>query len=418
MLPRPRLAAGHRVRQVATLYGALIASIVFGVAASALNTRFLEPEQFGNFKLLQTIWSVGVVFVTFGLFTTGGNFLAQAEARSEQRAVFGGMVAIGSAVAIVFAMALLVVSPGLGRLYGTTVEDGVAAFALLAIGYPMQLCLQESLRGTNDIGYLSLLRVLPHALYIGVALPWAILLGLSLESAVAILLASLLITTITITVAMRPQSAGAGAVVRRILEKNATLGWHVYVATLTTTLTMNLGVLMLGYLRDANEVAIFALALTITMPLALIPNAIGTSYFKEFSTAKEIPPNVLVGAVGLALGALVAFLLVVKPLVSILFTDRFFGAVWPAMICAVASVVHGMGDVYNRFLLAHGETRKLRVNANVIAAVSVTGYTTLVYLHGAMGAAVTKLLIAVTYLGMMDLYYRRLRVVLQDGPGR
>ena len=62
--------ASKRVKQTLVLYLSLVVSLALGIAVSVINTRLLGADAFGEFKFLQTIWTLGVTCVTFGLFAT------------------------------------------------------------------------------------------------------------------------------------------------------------------------------------------------------------------------------------------------------------------------------------------------------------------------------------------------------------
>jgi hypothetical protein len=57
---------------------------------------------------------------------------------------------------------------------------------------------------------------------------------------------------------------------------------------------------------DNSGLGFYLLALTFTVPLSLIPNAISTTQYMDFSVAKNIPKKLLLITIELSLSALVA----------------------------------------------------------------------------------------------------------------
>jgi O-antigen/teichoic acid export membrane protein len=395
-----------RVRQAGVLYIALVMSLILGIAVSVINTRLLGPKAFGDFKLLQTVWTVGVLFVTFGLLTTGGNLLAEKKSRDAEKPLLGSLLVITAIISLIFSVMMIVASFSLGHLYGDEFGQKIRLYAGLLFVFPFQIYLQETLRGTNDIHSLAFLNALPQFIYIPASLAMNCIYGFSLDLAILVYLLSIALTVLLIVIWTKPNFSRIGAGVREVLEKNIALGSHIYIATLLSTTTAYLGQFTLGYFKDTQQVGEFALALTITMPLTMIPNAIATTFFKHFAGVNRIPTKVIVAATGLSVVTLAGFLLVIKVVIIFLYTERFSDVVPLAYICAVGSVIHGIGDVYNRYLLAHGKTSLLRSNAMHLAVVSALGYVFLVVAYGAMGAALTKLIVGMLYMTAMFIYYR------------
>ncbi len=385
----------------------LLISLILGIGVSVINTRLLGPKAFGDFKLLQTVWTVGVLFVTFGLLTTGGNLLTKKQNHNEERPLLGGLLLLTLIISLLFTGAMLVASFPLGDLYGAEFGEKIRLYAGLLFVFPFQLFLQEALRGTNRIYSLSFLNTFPQLAYIPAAIAANHYFGFNLDWAILLYLASMAISVLLITILIRPRFSGALGEVSEVLTRNRGIGSHIYLATLISTATAYLGQFTLGYFQDTRQVGEFSLALTITMPLTMVPNAIATSFFKQFAKSEIISKKVFIASISLSFVTLAAFLLVIEFVVLQLYSNRFINVVPLAYICATGAMVHGLGDVINRFLLANGKTSWLRSNAIQLGLISVFGYIFLVAQYGATGAAYTKIIIAGVYLATMLIYYQK-----------
>lgn len=401
------LLSSNRVRQTGVLYASLVASLVLGIAVSVINTRLLGPQAFGDFKFLQVIWTLGVAFVTFGLFTTGGNLLARRDSTEAERPLMGSLLVIACAISLLFTLVMALVSLPIGQIYGEELGGKMRLFSALVFVFPLQIYLQEVLRGTNDINSLALLNALPQLLYIPMALAANRLAGFSLDMALLLYLLTLVITAVVVIIRSRPSFGDLRRGIHEVMENNRAIGMHIYVAILITNATTQLSQFSLAYFYDTRLVGMFALAVTLTMPLTMIPNAISTTFFKQFASLQRIPRKVTVAAVAISLITLLGFLIAIREIILLLYTDKFIDVVPLAYICAVAAVLHGIGDVYNRYLLAHGEAKMLRLNATHQGIVSILGYIFLVMWWGAIGAAVTKLIVDSVYLLAMLVSYRK-----------
>jgi O-antigen/teichoic acid export membrane protein len=395
-----------RARQTGVLYISLVASLALGIIVSVINTRFMGPKAFGDFKFIQTIWSLSVIFMTLGLFTTGGNLLALKKTPAEEKPLLGGLLLIAIGMSLVFMFLMIGLSFPIGLVYGDVIGSKIRLYSSLLFVFPMQLYLQEALRGTNDIYGLAWLNALPQLLYIPAALLVNKEYGFSLDSALLLFLLGIAVTVVIIALRSKPRFTDIKRDIGEIFHENRNLGFHVYVALLITTATAQLSQFTLAYFFDTRLVGMFALALTITMPLTMIPNAIATTFFKHFASLDRIPKKVIVAASLLSVASCVLFILVIKKIVVILYTESFLEMVTLAHICAFGSTIHGIADIYNRYLLSHGETRKLRNNAMHLGVISILGYVFLVFWLGAIGAALTKLIVDVFYFIIMLVYYK------------
>lgn len=406
-----QISRSNRARQTAVLYVSLVATLVLGIAVSIINTRLLGPQAFGDFKFLQTVWTLGVAFVTFGLFMTGANLLARQDSPETERPLMGSLLVIACAVSLLFTVAMALASFPVGQVYGQELGGKMRLFSALVFVFPVQNYLQEVLRGTNDVTSLALLNALPQLLYIPAALGISRLTGFSLDMALLLYLLSLLVTAFVVIIRARPSFNRVQRGIQEVMENNRAIGMHIYVAILVTTATTQLSQFSLAYFFDTRLVGMFSLALTITMPLTMIPNAISTTFFKQFATLDRIPRKVIVGAVTISVVTLLAFLAAIKEVILFLYTDKFIEVVPLAYICAVGAVLHGIGDVYSRYLQVHGKTMALRNNAVQLGVISVVGYVFLVAWWGVSGAAVTKFLVDAVYLATMLLYYGKGRAL-------
>ena len=164
----------------------------------------------------------------------------------------------------------------------------------------------------------------------------------------------------------------------------------------------------LGYFNEDNsEVGFYTLALTVTSPLAALPAIVGTTYFKKFATQPAIPQKVITITVGLTITTCFIFILLIHPVVEFLYTDRYAVVGTYASILSVGFCIHGLGDMFNRYLCSHGQGGAVR-NASIANGVfKLLGYTFLVWLFNTNGAIATTIICDIIYFGCLIIYYTR-----------
>ena len=193
-------------------------------------------------------------------------------------------------------------------------------------------------------------------------------------------------------------------------EENKRYGFHVYLGSVSNVSVQYVAGVTLGLFAANNvNVGYYSLALTATGPLMMLPNVIGTTYFKRFATQDRIERKVLISTVAMSTITLVGFILLIYPVVDFLFNDKYQVVALYASFLAFASTAHGLGDVFNRFLGAHGYGKYLRNGAFLSGAVALVGYTFGVYLFGIDGAVATRIGFAVTYFLVMLYYYCKVK---------
>ena len=101
------------------------------------------------------------------------------------------------------------------------------------------------------------------------------------------------------------------------------------------------------------------------------------------------------------------FVLLIHPVVRWLYTDRYAAVATYAAILSVGSCIHGIGDMFNRFLCSHGQGISVR-NASIANGIfKILGYTVLVALFNTSGAIFTTLVCDVVYFACLIYYYIR-----------
>ena len=87
----------------------------------------------------------------------------------------------------------------------------------------------------------------------------------------------------------------------------------------------------------------------------MLPAIIGTAYFKQFATQPRIPHKVFQNTILLASATCILFILLIKPLVSFLYSEPYSLVSTYAYWVAVGFSIHGVGDMINRYLGSHGQ---------------------------------------------------------------
>lgn len=397
-----------RARQLGMLYGSLFLSMVVGIAVSVFNARVLGAESYGNLKFLQAMFTVVVTCLTFGVFVTGSRLLARKEHEGHEASLMGSLFILAGLVSALVILAVNIFAIVEDDIFGHGVGAIIRWCSPLMFVFPLQLCVDNILQGTNRIYKLSVLRLGPQALYLITAGAVTYWVELTLLGVLLLHLVTLGVVVVLLGVVLQPDFKSPRKWFPLIRDENRRYGFQVYLGFLTGVTSSHLGVLAISYFLGSADVAYFALAVTLTLPLTMIPNAVGTTFFRTFARRSAIPTRVTGLTWLLSVMVLAGFVIVIGWAVEILYSSEYRATTRLAYLIALGSVCHGLGDFYNRFLGAHGRGREIRNSNFAVGTVNVIGNLVLVYSFGVLGAAVTKILAGLTYLGMMLSSYRKI----------
>ena len=381
--------------------------LIIGVCVSVLNTRLLGPQQYGDLKFLQTLFTFVVTSLTFGFFVSGSRLIALKEHEKIKKEIIGNLLILAAFISAVMIIGLFIFSYFEEQLFSNNLGKIIRIFSPLLFVYPFRLCLENIMQGDNRIYELSVFRLCPQILYLITAVMFNYFIPLKLSSALFIQLVTLAAIILFMLISLKPKFANFKKNKIIILKENKKYGFPVYIGILSGVLTSHLGGLTIAFFIDNINVGFFSLALTITMPLTMIPSAVGTTFFKDFADKNFIPKKASIVTFALSISALLLFLLLIKHVVLLLYSKEFLSVVPLTYIISTGSVFHGFGDYINRFLGAHGKGKALRNGAIAVGLSNIFGYFVLVYKFGINGAAITKLISGIIYLSMMYCYYSK-----------
>ena len=96
--------------QVALLYGSTLLGALLGVLCSIVNTKFLDPSNYGDVRYVQNIIQFIASLLLLGYFLSGSRLLALSDNERKSREIRGGMVMILALTSIVLMLAVFACS--------------------------------------------------------------------------------------------------------------------------------------------------------------------------------------------------------------------------------------------------------------------------------------------------------------------
>lgn len=393
-------------KQAIVLYVSTLLGVLVGMLVSILNTRNLAPNEYGDVRYVNNIIQMLSGIFLFGYFVTGSRLLAIARSKEEAAQIKGGLVAIlGLTVAL-----MMVCMAACGLIHHYILHRDYAWLFYTAIPVCGSVLLlnymNTSAQGDNSIYSIAAARLFPSAVYLGIAYliyahfgatSWLMIV---LQNGIAMLVLGVIIWL------NKPSLKNLKQTFKALQKENKSYGLQVYYGSLVSVSVQYVAGITLGMFATNNaNVGFYSLALTVTGPLAMLPSIIGTTYFKRFAHENSISRKILIYTFSMALLSMIGFAILIYPVVEILYDERYSDVALFACILAIGFTFHGLGDVFNRFLGAHGQGKSLRNGAFITGAIALCGYTIGVYYFGIWGAIITKILSSMAYFCSMVLFY-------------
>lgn len=394
-------------KQVAFLYISTLGGTLLGVVSSIVNTRFLDTAAYGDVRYIQNIISFVASLLLFGYFLSGSRLLALSQSEEKSRRIRGCMVIILAITSFFLLLSCLIMY--IAHRNSKPETAFLFIVSLPVCFYPLfSNYINTTAQGDNHIGRLSAGRLLPALVYIPIAYLLYSTYGASSIRMILLQWGVYTVIYATIIISTHPSFHNLRPISKELRQENRSYGFHLYVGSLFMVASGYLAGISLGlFNKDNIEVGFYTLALTITSPLATLPGIIGTTYFRKFATEPKIPDKVMRLTLLISVMSCILFILVIRPLVTLLYSERYFTTGIYASWMAIGFSIHGFGDMINRYLGSHGQGRSIRNSSILNGVFKIVGFTFLVYVWGAAGAIATNIICSTLYCLTLIYYYRK-----------
>lgn len=394
-------------KQSILLYTSTLSSTFLGVVSSIINTHFFDPSDYGDVRYVQNILNFIASILLFGFFVSGSRLLALSKDEIYARQVRGALV-------LILAFASLIMATGSVICFfifrnSNSEVSFLFLISILVCYFPLLLnYINTTAQGDNHIIRLSLARFLPAFIYVPMAYFVYKYTGATPVKMMLLQWGIPTIFLIIIIISSNPAFNNLRHVFSELKKENRQYGIHLYVGSLIMVSTNYIAGIMLGHINEDNsQVGFYTLALTIASPLGMLPGIIGTTYFKKFATLPSIPKPVLKNTLLLTFVSYILFISFIKPVVVFLYTEKYAIVGSYASLIAIATCLHGVGDMINRYLGSHGKGKCIR-NASIFNGLfKIFGFIVLVKLLNVNGAILTALICNFIYFTTLVYYYVR-----------
>ncbi len=403
------MGLSKKKRQVITLYGSSILSVLIGVLVSILNTNNLSPSEYGDVRYINNFISFFSGILLFGYFVSGSRLLALSRTKEESRRLKGALSSI--LLVTIAIMMIFMALCGIVHHYYLHREYYYLFYTVIPVCGSF-LCLNyinTTSEGENNINHIAIARVLPSLSYLIIAYLVYHFSGASREKMILLNNGISISILIFLIILGHPDFKHLKESWRTLKKENKKYGIQVYYGSIANVSVQYIAGITLGLFGVNNaNVGYYTLALTVSMPLTMLPQVIGTTYFRQFATQSRIPSKLIKYIFGITLSSYLLFIVAIHPIIRFLYKPEYIHVAHFSIFLGVACVLNGLGDVFNRFIGAHGMGKYIRNAAFFSGSISLLGYTLFVYLFDVNGAIATRIFSTLVYCLTMVYYYNKL----------
>lgn len=397
------------VHQTVLLLASTLLGLLFGFTTNSLLTRILGKVEYGNYAFLFNIFTFCQVIFNFGIFFSIGRLVAISSDERKTRGYYSVALCLIFVLYLMMSISLIIFS----NVSSTIQKNNL--YQILMISIPLGwiyivINFNESfLQGVNKIKLLSLTRWLPKFIFTLILVAIFFLLKkASITTVIFLNYFTLLISCVLVYYRVKPTLGNFKRRLYEIFIGVKQFGFDIYLGSLVATGSGSLSGILISYFSINNvEVGYFTLATLLSSPLALIPNIIATVQFKKFANSNKIQPSLTVATLALSLGLLVLTMVLARFVITAFFGNEYVDAVILLRVLSFGYILYGFGDFFNRFLLAKGKGKELRNASIYIGITLLVANFIMIALHGAMGAAIARIISGLVYVIIILYYYKK-----------
>ena len=396
-----------KIKPAFALYLAQIFNLLLGWGITKLNISYLTVGEYGQFSFFITFINATFILFTFGVFEASSRLMAITESREDTAKLLSASLIMALLSYFLFSGFLLLCRDIISNIFTVDISSLLKLYFPLAGVYLLYDYWQKMLRGAGKIYRLSWFLMTPRILYLICLLVLIYAHQFTLvHSTLFNLVAFGLILILFISIE-RLNFKELKVPLNRLLREIKKFGFHMYWAELIHILLYHIDKLFIGFFLDAEQLAYYSLAFTITLPISLFSTSLSTTLYKSFSQTEKIESKVIfINLVWVLLSLLILILL--GPWIVIrLFSENYQASVPLLIPLAIAFGVSAQSKTFTFYLIAQGEGKIIRNISFILLLGSLLLNVVFIPVWGIMGAAFVRLITFLIDFVLVLIYYYR-----------
>lgn len=392
------------IKQYTQLISSTLVMTLLQFVVTSILTRAMNPNVFATYKLIlntnlliQGLMTLGIP-VTLSFLLTGDNVNSRKLIGAGVKAALVSSI-IGTLVC--FGLLYLQLNTGLSVVDNTALYFTPLCIIPVMLYYSEYICV-----GTNDIKLLAWQKMLVQVLLVFLLLLCWLLFGqIDLVTSMIVYAVSSILVIIYLFVKLGTDLKTEAGMVSDLFKANRTLGLQTYIGSLFSIVSVRaLNVIVDTYITK-EEYALFSLAITISAPLGPFISTIGSVMFKKFNKLNQMGKKFIAMIVSITAISCVVYIIGIQIFTPIVFGDFYRGSIVYAQALGIGSLLVGLGDVFNRFIVAKGKGKYIRNSAIITGIVNIGIAIVLISGLKSIGVTISTVASNLTYLLLMIVSY-------------
>jgi len=393
------------LKRTLSLYGAQIFNLLLGWAIAKFNVSYLTVAEYGQFTFFITVVNSIFIFFTFGIFESSSRLIALSENDADYRKLLAGSITLAFFSYLVFTAVLFFSRGVLDRVFSVEISHLIEVFFPLAGIYLFYDLWQKNLRGAEKIYQLSWLVTGPRLIYLLSIILLILSNHFNLYSSLFTNLLSLLLIVLYFFFVNKPDFTLLTSSLKKIRSELRTFGIHMYWGELINAFLYQVDKLLIAFFLDAEQLAYYSLAFTITLPLSLFSTSLSTSLYRRFSQVRKIDKKVLYLNLFWVVLSISVFVVLRKWIILHLFSQKYMESLQVFVFLAIAFGIGGISKIFTYFLMARGAGKIIKNIAIITLSIDLILNIVLIPKHGILGSAIARLISHFFDLIFLIFYY-------------
>lgn len=390
--------------------------IILSFATNILVTHSMATEDYGYYKAFVNSMTTLTTFCSLGFSLSFSRMYATASDSHEKKKLAGIAYIINITISILLFMVLLA-ARGLMSL----VSIEIPTYLVFASGFVWVTLLERfylhKFQGENRISSYSLFTFVPKFIlaiffFISFLTEWT----LSPTIAISFYLVSTL-SVMLFTFLKEPPSFRLNIQdIKTILSSNKSYGFQIYIGSLASVASAQVLNLLVASISNLSEYAVFALGTSLATPIMQIPSIMGTISFKRNVHSGKLSKAQISTTLIMTLLSIIAYTLFLNFVLKFLLGTDYHGALTYASIMIYYYAFMGLGDYFNRFIIAKGEGKAVRNSSFIVGAALIASAAILIPFLKVSGVIIAETISGLIYLFNMVFIYVKITKRLKNTP--
>jgi O-antigen/teichoic acid export membrane protein len=400
----------RELKQTIVLLTARVCTIGLGVIVSVLNTHILQPKQFGQFVFITNITNTLQLVFSPGVFLTGSRAVAASTLSvGRKKKLIGGLVIILCLVSVMHTGLVYAWSFVNDFFFHNQLSSTLRLVSLFVFIYPAQALINNLLQGLNSISLLAAFMVIPYLLYatcLSVA-HFLFKVDLSLFNVLLFNYASFALTIAFIFIYLKPDFSKGLRSTLLLFRINRDFGSYLFYSTILVSGVTYLVNYIIAFVAGTTEFGYYALAFTLAYPMSLLPATFGVVLFKKAVSEGAYTRQQQITTISVSVLIFILYMLLLDPVFTILYPSSFQKTKTLVIFLALASLMQGLGEFYNKFAIAKGKGKEIFYSSILTGAIFLSLVAALLPLWGIEGVLISQLASSALYLSTMYFLFQK-----------